>query len=221
MSTYVLMRILESAPGRYDTGLRLLTLGRADRVRDRLAERLGPGQRVLDVGCGTGAMAVRAARRGARVKGVDVSPGMLEVAARRAREAGLADRVELAEMGIAELDSEPAERYDAVTSVLCFSELGDAEIAFGLKEIRRILKPGGLLLLADEARPHGARRLVQALVRAPMALLAYVITGQTTRPVADLPGRVAGAGFTLERVRASALGSFVEIVARRPGPELS
>ncbi|MFQ5792160.1 MAG: SAM-dependent methyltransferase, partial [Acidobacteriota bacterium] len=98
MSTYVWMRILESAPSRYDLALRLLTLGRLGEVYDRLASRVGQARRVLDLGCGTGSLALRVARKGATVVGMDVSSAMLEVARRRAREEGLADRVELREM---------------------------------------------------------------------------------------------------------------------------
>lgn len=76
------MRILESAPDRYDEGMRILTLGRIDRAYERLASHVEPGARVLDIGCGTGALTLRAARRGARVKGIDVDAAMLEIAAR-------------------------------------------------------------------------------------------------------------------------------------------
>ena len=101
MSTYVLMRILESAPDRYDQGMRILTLGRIDRAYDRLASRVEEGTRILDIGCGTGALTVRAAQRGARVKGIDVNAAMLEIAARRAREEELVASVELAPFVIA------------------------------------------------------------------------------------------------------------------------
>ena len=57
-------------------------------MHDDLVHRLGPepGERWLDVGCGTGAVAMRAARAGAKVTGVDISEGMIETARRRAAE---------------------------------------------------------------------------------------------------------------------------------------
>ncbi len=97
----MLTRVLESAPDRYDVGICALTLGSLGRAYDRLATAIGAGQRVLDLGCGTGALALRAARRGAHVKGIDVSVRMLEIAARRVRRAGLAGFVELCEMALA------------------------------------------------------------------------------------------------------------------------
>ena len=61
MRTFVLMKILESAPERYDAGIWLLTLGAITKSYDRLAKNIHPGQHVLDLGCGTGALAIRAA----------------------------------------------------------------------------------------------------------------------------------------------------------------
>ncbi len=217
MSTYVLMRILESAPRRYDLGIRLLTFGSVDRAYDRLAARIEAGQRVLDVGCGTGALTMRAARRGARVKGVDVNAQMLEIARQRVSASDLSEHVDLQEMGIAELDAELPGSYDVVMSGLCFSELSEDEIDYGLRQIVRILRPGGLLLVADEVKPRDlARRLLHAVTKAPFAALTYLISQQTTHAVEDLPGKLSKAGFTIESVRRNALGSFVEIVARKP-----
>ncbi|MFQ5665586.1 MAG: corrinoid protein-associated methyltransferase CpaM [Candidatus Binatia bacterium] len=217
MSTYVLMKILESAPGRYDLGIRLLTFGSVGQVYNRLASHVGPGDRVLDIGCGTGALALRAAARGATVKGIDVNAEMLEIAKRDAHKAGVEGRVELAEMGVAELEGEQSESYDAVTSGLCFSELSPDELAYTLKQIRRILKPGGLLLVADEVRPRRIlRRLFHTLVRAPLALVTYIITQQTTHPVAGLAEKLEEAGIGVVATHLSVLQSFGEFVARKP-----
>jgi demethylmenaquinone methyltransferase/2-methoxy-6-polyprenyl-1,4-benzoquinol methylase len=217
VSTYVLMRVLESAPHRYDLGMRLLTLGSVGRAYDRLAAHVHDGQQVLDVGCGTGALALRMAKRGARVKAIDVSAGMLEMAAQRAREAGLEERVTLVEMGVAELDGEAAGSYDVVTSGLCLSELSDDEIAYVLGQARRVLVPGGLLLVADEVTPHRVVwRALRWLVRAPFVALAWLVTQQTSRAVADLEERIAAAGFEVVSRLRSGLGDFAEIVARAP-----
>jgi demethylmenaquinone methyltransferase/2-methoxy-6-polyprenyl-1,4-benzoquinol methylase len=217
MSTYVLMRILESAPHRYELGIRLLTFGGVDRAYDRLTSRIESGQRVLDLGCGTGALTLRAARRGAQVKGIDINPEMLEVARVQAQKAGLAERVELVEKGVAELDGEKPQSYDAVVTGLCLSELSEDEIRYTLEQVRRILRPGGLLLIADEVKPGSrARRLLYALIRAPLVALTYVITQQTTHAIADLTERLREAGLVIESTHASGLGSFLEIVARAP-----
>lgn len=220
MSLYVLMRILESAPRRYEPGMRLLTLGRLDRAYDRLANHISPEQTVLDIGCGTGALALRAAKRGAKVKGMDLSSEMLEIAAQRVHAAGLDKSVELAEMGVAELDSEPAHYYDVATCGLVFSELSTDELRFTLRQLARILHPGGLLLVADETRPRGAaKRLLHALLRAPLVALAWLITQQTTHAVAGFERQLTDAGFVIAEMRCNWLGSFCECVAQAPKGE--
>jgi ubiquinone/menaquinone biosynthesis C-methylase UbiE len=210
MSTSVLMRILESAPRRYELGIRLLTLGRLDQAYDRLASHIERDQQVLDLGCGTGALTLRAAHRGARVKGIDINAQMLGIAGQRVREAGLTETVELVEMGVAELDGEEAHHYDAVMSGLCFSELSEDEVV-------RILRPGGLLLIADEIKPRGLlKRLIHSLIRVPLAGLTYFITQQTTHPTSNLSERLTDAGLLIVSARSSPLGSFGEFVARKP-----
>jgi len=217
MSTYVLMRILESAPRRYELGIRLLTLGRLDVAYDRLASHIQGGQQVLDIGCGTGALTLRAARRGASVRGIDSNAGMLEIAGQRVKSAGLGESIELVEMGVAELDSEEAQRYDAVTAGLCLSELSDDEVRFTLKQIGRVLRPGGLLLMVDEIKPQGLlNRMIHFLIRIPLAALTYLVTQQTTHPTANVSGKLSAAGFEIVSARLNRLGSVGEFVARKP-----
>lgn len=217
MSTYVLMKILESASSRYDWGIRLLTFGKLDKVYDRLASPIKNGRRVLDIGCGTGALTFRAAQRGAMVKGIDVNPQMLEMAQKRSVQVGLTQNVELVEMGVAELEAEESESYDVVMSGLCFSELTEDELAYTLKEVKRVLKPGGLLLVADEVRARSIpMRLISWLVRLPLVIITYLITQTTTSAVKDLPDKVQKAGLSVDSIRLNTMQNFIELVAKRP-----
>ena len=216
MSTYVLMKILESAPSRYDRGIRILTLGRLDSAYNRLASRIEEGQKVLDIGCGTGALTLRAAANGASVKGIDVNPQMLEIAQKRADELEFAGTVELCEMGVAELGTEEADSYDVVMSGLCFSELTENEVVYALKQVGRILKPGGTVLIADETRPGNIlKRALHWLLRCPLVIITYLLTQTTTHAIRDLPDRVAEVGLKIESVRSGGIGDFIELVGRK------
>jgi len=211
------MKLLESAPKRYDAGIWLLTLGAIRDVGKRLAERIEGDQRVLDIGCGTGRLAILAAQRGACVKAIDINAHMLEIAHQRAEAARVADRIAFVEQGVAELDGEPDESYDAVTCGLCLSELSRDEIRFTLKHVARILKRGGLFLIADEVPPRWrAARVLHSLIRLPLLAVTYLITQQTTRPVPHLTERLANAGFAIVAERSGWRGSLCSVVARKP-----
>ncbi len=217
--SYVYMKVFESAPARYERGMRILTLGRLARVRRDVAARLAPGDRVLDLGCGTGALAVLLARKGCHVTGVDVSPAMLAQADRRVCEAGMQEQVTLRELGVVELDSAFDDAsFDAVVSTLLFSDLSDDEIAYALAESRRILKPGGRLFVADEVLPDSApSRAATWLLRLPFVVLAYVLTQNTTRRVVGLEGRIEGAGFRVLNIGDYLAGTLRLFVAEKVG----
>jgi demethylmenaquinone methyltransferase/2-methoxy-6-polyprenyl-1,4-benzoquinol methylase len=211
----VLMRVLESAPSRYDWGIRLLTLGRIGALRDWLADQIQPGCRVLDVGAGTGALALRAASRGAEVVAIDVNSAMLDVARRRACAAGLGGRITWREMGVAEMDGFPDYAFDALSAGLCFSELSVDERRYALRHARRVLRPDGRLLLLDEIRPDGSlRHLLYAMARIPLVTLTWLLTQTSTRPLPDLRGLLEPFGFEVIDQQTALLGSLVALVAR-------
>lgn len=210
------MKILESAPSRYDTGIRLLTFGQIDGAYNQLTSYIKKGQKVLDIGCGTGALTLKAAQKGAIVKGIDINPQMLEIAQKQADEARLTRNIELSEIGVAELDSENPEIYDVVMSGLCFSELTSDELAYCLKEVKRILKPEGLLLVADEVKPQSIpKRILNGLLRFPLVIITYLLTQTTTKAVKNLSERIEEVGLAIESLKLNKMENFIEIVAKK------
>jgi len=217
MSSFVYMKILESQPRRYDRGIALLSLGQADKVKRQLvADTVEPGSRVLDIGCGTATAGLLAARAGARVTGFDVSPAMLAVAREKITAASLTDAIDLIEMGVSGMDRFDDGSFDVVISTLAFSELSDDEQGYALHHAFRILRPGGLLAIADEARPITiGRRLLHSMVRLPLVVVTFALTQTTTHAVQGLSERVRQAGFRIDKEQRTALGSFLYILASK------
>ncbi|HUN78340.1 MAG TPA: class I SAM-dependent methyltransferase [Solirubrobacteraceae bacterium] len=115
--------------------------------------RLGPGMRLLDVGCGWGSLVVHAARRyGVRAVGVTLSEPQAEEARGRIAAAGadVAGRCEIRVADYREVDDGP---YDAVASVGMYEHVGRDQLDTYAATIRRLLAPGGLFL------NHGIARL--------------------------------------------------------------
>jgi len=198
-------------------------MGRLDAAYDRLTSHIRRGDRVLDVGCGTGALALRALARGGVVTAMDINPAMMDTAERKvdaylAKTEEARGSVTFLEMGVAEMDGMETDGFDVVMSGLCFSELTDDEITFTLGQIHRILRNGGMLLIADEVPPGGVfRRLLYALFRVPLVVLTYLVTQTTTGAVQNLESRVADTGFEVESARRSGIGGFMELIARNRG----
>jgi cyclopropane-fatty-acyl-phospholipid synthase len=116
---------------------------------------LQPGQRLLDVGCGWGSMALHAARRyGARVVGVTISAKQVDLARRRVAEAGLADQVEIRLQDYRDVDDGP---FDAISSIGMFEHVGRSRVLEYFARLRSLLRPGGRLLNHAISRPHPGR----------------------------------------------------------------
>jgi SAM-dependent methyltransferase len=120
-------------------------------IHDRVVEALAiePGARVLDVACGTGGVALRAARAGAAVTGIDISADQLAKARRTAEEEGLAIRFD--EGDCQELPYADAE-FDAIASA--FGAVFAPDHARTAAELARVCRPGGRLALTAWPADH-------------------------------------------------------------------
>ena len=185
----------------YDAMNRVMTAGLDLRWR-RLAASAAvrPGDRVLDAACGTGDLAVAARRAGAAsVTGVDFAPRMLERARRKA------PAITWVEGDLLALPFADAS-FDAATIGFGIRNVSDLEL--GLRELRRVLRPGGRLAILEITRPRGRLRpffslwfdrIVPAAGRLLPGGSAYAYLPASVRrfPAAEeLASLVAGAGFT-------------------------
>jgi cyclopropane-fatty-acyl-phospholipid synthase len=105
--------------------------------------RLAPGERLLDIGCGWGALSLRAAEKfGARVVGITLSTQQYELATARVKAANLTDRIELRIQDYRDI----TETFDKVTSVGMFEHVGLQNLRQYFTIVRDRLKPGGLAM---------------------------------------------------------------------------
>lgn len=140
---------------RYDLELALADIfmfrGQLRALRQRVAAlaRLQPGQHVLDVGCGTGTLALEVQRCvGTTGCVVGIDPGPRQIA--RARQKALRHRVAIDfQLGTLEQLVFPERTFDVVLSTLMLHHLPQRVRQQGLAEVARVLKPGGRVVLAD------------------------------------------------------------------------
>lgn len=152
-------RILHSARG-YDLMAWLMMLGRELKFREKVLDlaRLAPGEVVLDVGCGPGTLAIRAKRRvgpAGYVAGIDASPAMIAAATKKAKKAGV--DVDFRNAVVEALPFFEA-RFDAVLSTLMLHHLPRPAREQCVREMRRVLKPGGRVVVVDFSASRSERR---------------------------------------------------------------
>jgi len=143
--------VLHGTARYYDVLAWLFLRGREGEFRGKIVElaRLKSGESVLDVGCGTGTLAIAAEKRvgpSGAVRGVDASPEMIARANKKARRSGI--EVDF-QTGIVEALPFPDGSFDVVLSSLMFHHLPPDVRGQCAKEIRRVLKPGGRALIVD------------------------------------------------------------------------
>jgi SAM-dependent methyltransferase len=129
-------------------------------IHGRVVELLDPrpGQRWLDLACGTGAVAERAASGGAAVTGVDLAPALIETAAERAAAQGLEIDYRVGDCERLEL---PDASFDAVSSTCGIMFTPDHEAS--ARELARVTAPGGRVALANWTPTGGLARMFQVM----------------------------------------------------------
>lgn len=144
----------------YDVFLWVVSLGRERVYRGKTLDLadLKPGESVLDIGCGTGTLAIAAKQRvgpTGRVYGVDASREMLARATRKATKAG-AEVV--FQTGVVERLPFPDGQFEAVLSTVMLHHLGRKARQQCADEVRRVLKPGGRVLAVDFVKPEQGKK---------------------------------------------------------------
>jgi ubiquinone/menaquinone biosynthesis C-methylase UbiE len=166
-----------------------------DAMLDALASQADAPGRILDVGCGTGRLLRKLGERwpSSQLLGVDPNEGMVSVARRLTPLASL-------HVGTAESIPIDSASIDLVVTSISFHHWADQPRA--LREVFRVLRPGGCLCLADITLPRWVARLVRSGARSPNSLKSLI----------------AQAGLELQQQRLVLARVIVLAVATRPKP---
>jgi ubiquinone/menaquinone biosynthesis C-methylase UbiE len=146
----------------YDLMAWVVMLGRERAFREKLIDLacLKNGESVLDVGCGTGTLAIAAKQRVGSTGnsyGIDASPEMIARADRKAKKAGIEV---VFKNGVVEALPFPDAQFDVVFSTLMLHHLPREAREKCAREMRRVLKPGGRVLAVDFSSPQKKRSLL-------------------------------------------------------------
>lgn len=197
------MRGVEQIPWLYDFIFRLGEALGFKRWRERLVQGLTGW--VLEVGCGTGRN-LNLYGPGVRLVGLDVGPEALEAAKKRA------PGVPLVRASVEELPFRDG-TFDAVVSGLVFCSVPNPDR--GLREVRRVLKPNGLLRMLEHVRStHPLYARVQDFIQP-----AWTRVAGGCRPNRDTEANVRAAGFEIKREGYRAQGTLRCFTARRRPPD--
>ena len=162
--------------------------------------RLRPGERLLDIGCGWGALIRHAVRRyGVEAVGITVSPAQVDLGSHRIAEEHLADRCRIELRDYRDIPRRPA--FDKIVSVGMFEHVGRANLPAYFAKVWQALRPGGLFLNhgiidLEAARPAGLRGHLRQLVwREGRFLTRYVFPDGELLPLARVVREAEWAGF--------------------------
>jgi len=219
--SYIFMKFLERKPEGYDAGLRRISGQDWGAIRARIIAEIKPGEKVLELGCGPGTLAIELDQKGAQVTALDRSRELLIFARGQAMEAGAA-------IGFRHLDLERLNelegQWDWVIASLTFSELRPMVRKAVLIRARKLLRERGRILVVDEVVPENfLRKIRYHLVRSFLGLVTYFRTRKSTAPLEGFNQDLAGAGYQVLREEELSSGGLklwiAQILPEAPLPE--
>jgi ubiquinone/menaquinone biosynthesis C-methylase UbiE len=201
-------RIIRMA-GQYDFLVNLLLFGREKTFRNNIIRlaAIPKGAAVLDVGCGTGTLALMAKEavgEQGKVFGIDAAPEMIEVARHKASHGNSAVNFQ---QGVIEALPFEDGTFDYVLSTLMFHHLPTDLKQQGLAEIYRVLKPNGRLLIIDIGRPTNFIQHVS---------MAFILHGGLTQGIQDVVPMMKAVGYTGIQSKSGWWGVLGSLQAQRP-----
>ena len=154
---------------------------------------LKPGESVLDCGCGTGTLAIIAKRQvgGGRVHGIDLSPDQLKIAKRKAQKEG--PGLEFHEGSVDELPF-PDATFDAIFCTLMLHHLPRKVKSAAFQEMRRVLRPGGRIVIADFGPP---KHIWGLILFAPFVLMFLAVSNTRDNLLNRVPELMSAAGLRI------------------------
>src|SRR5205807_2657592 len=159
--------------------------------------RLRPGQRLLDIGCGWGALVIHAAKHfGVRAEGLTLSEPQAEWARARIAETGLINEATIDLRDYREISSDGSQRYDAIVSVGMAEHVGREKLPDYFSAVHRALKPGGVFL--NQAIGEGV--VARPDNRDGSFIEQYVFPGGDIPPLPIMLRAAESAGFEIRDV---------------------
>lgn len=208
MIIYGLMKFTEYIPSMYDVVMNLITFGNHKKAHRLITSEIREGIKVLDIGCGTGDIAIKCAEAGAEVHAIDASPQMLKIFRKKLEGNPVRKNIILYEGGagsIAEILEK--KRFNVIVMSLLLGELPVLVRNQTLRNANELLKDNGVIIISDELWPENI--VLSAFYTVLFAIFFipnFLLTRTLIRPVKNLKKDVERLNLKIREKKSLFLG---------------
>jgi ubiquinone/menaquinone biosynthesis C-methylase UbiE len=197
------MKYIEQIPARYDKMMNILTFGGHRRSQKLILSGVARGSKVLDIGCGSGSLAVECARSGAEVTAVDSSPQMLSILKSKIKGGPLENKIRIIECGSASAGVIlKDEKFDIIIMSMMLGELSPVVRKKTIQNAAALLAPEGSIIICDELWP---RNIIMSAAYHFLFWIFFIpnfiLTRTLIMPVKGLLEDLDSAGLKIEKKR--------------------